>query len=94
MPRRTYQRMIIAPWRARPRTRNSGAVWISAYGGPLGRVHSHRVAKAGRDVARTHPDPLVRPALDYRNHVAFADPWMLEALRGLAEMTPEDSLGR
>lgn len=40
------------------------------------------------EIARTHPDPTVR-----RLTIAttwLSGPWMLDALRGLAEMTPED----
>ena len=39
-------------------------------------------------VARTHPDPMVR-RLAIESAWLFG-PWMLEALRGLAELTPDD----
>lgn len=39
-------------------------------------------------VARTHPDPVVRRLTIETTWLS--GPWMLEALRGLAELTPED----
>ena len=39
-------------------------------------------------IARTHPDPLVRRLTIETTWLS--GPWMLDALRGLAEMTPED----
>ena len=54
----------------------------------LDRVHS--IESEGRSrVARTHPDPVVRRLIIETTWLS--GPWMLEALRGLAEMTPEDS---
>lgn len=39
-------------------------------------------------IARTHPDPLVRRLTIETTWLS--GPWMLDALRGLAELTPED----
>ena len=47
------------------------------------------VESEGRSrIARTHPDPVVRRLTIETTWLS--GPWMLEALRGLAELTPED----
>ena len=49
----------------------------------------HSLESEGRsDIARTHPDPQVRRLTIETTWLS--GPWMLEALRGLAELTPED----